>query len=780
MATFLCTLGRFALRRRRLVVLLWVALLAAVGTAAVTASSPATNAVNVPGTEAQKAFDLLEERFPDSHSDGATARVVFQAPFGERIKEPVHRRAVAKAVEGLRTGPGSRKVAAVSDPFRDGGVSADGTTAYTLVSYEAKATELADGDRRALRDAARRGRSAGLVVEIGGDAMDEQPSTGVTEVIGVAVASLVLAVTFGSLVAAGLPLLTAVVGVGITVAGITALTGPLGLGSSTPILAMMLGLAVGIDYAMFIVSRFRGELAAGRDRDDAIGHAVGTAGSAVVFAGLTVIIALVGLAVVDIPDMTKMGLAAAGAVAIAVVIAITLIPALLGFAGERVLAREKRPARRGRANGRRRADGQRRADARQRPVPETNAGTRWARYVLIHPIGVLLLGVLGLCAVAVPAASLELGMPDDGTAPGDSTRRKAYDMLAEGFGPGFNGPLIVTVDARGSRDPHVVADRVHRAVRRLDDVTSASAPVFNKAGDTATITVVPASAPTSTRTQDLVTALRGLAGDEVLVTGRTAMDIDVSRKLNDALVPYLALVVGLAFLLLTVVFRSLLVPLKAALGFLLSIVAALGVVVAVFQWGWLAGLFGIEETGPITSMMPIFVIGVVFGLAMDYEVFLVTRMREAYVHGMRPAPALVAGFRHGARVVTAAAVIMISVFSGFVGSDQVMVKTIGFGLAVAVLFDAFVVRMAIVPALLALLDGKAWWLPKWLDRILPHVDVEGARLREPSAPAALALPAAPAATAVPAAPAVPVPVRTPSGRCSQSPGPDPGPRPSGA
>ncbi|WP_431046420.1 MMPL family transporter [Streptomyces sp. P1-3] len=775
MATFLSTLGRFAFRRRRLVVLLWVALLAAVGTAAVTASYPATNDVNVPGTEAQKAFDLLERRFPDSHSDGATARVVFQAPFGEKIEDPEHRRGVAKVVQGLRTGPGSGKVASVSDPFRDGGVSEDGTTAYTLVSYEVKAVELADGDRHALKDAARRGRSAGLVVEIGGDAMDEQPSTGVTEVIGVGVAALVLAVTFGSLVAAGLPLLTAVVGVGVTVAGITALTGPLGLGSSTPILAMMLGLAVGIDYAMFIVSRFRGELAAGRERDDAIGHAVGTAGSAVVFAGLTVIIALVGLSVVDIPDLTKMGLAGAGAVAVAVVIALTLIPALLGFAGDRVLARDRRPGRRGRAergkpsaHGRRtgrerRPDGAGRPDGGRVAVPETNTGTRWARYVLVRPVGVLLLSVLGLCAVAIPAASLELGMPDDGTAPGDSTRRKAYDMLAEGFGPGFNGPLIVAVDAKGSRDPKAVAGRVHRAVKRLDDVTSASAPAFNKAGDTATITVVPASAPTSTTTQDLVAALRGLAGDEVLVTGRTAMDIDMSRKLNDALVPYLALVVGLAFVLLTVVFRSVLVPLKAALGFLLSVVATLGVIVAVFQWGWLGALFGVEETGPITSTMPIFVIGVVFGLAMDYEVFLVTRMREAYVHGMRPAPSLVAGFRHGARVVTAAAVIMISVFSGFVGSDEVMVKTIGFGLAVAVFFDAFVVRMAIVPALLALLDGKAWWLPKWLDRILPDVDVEGARLSEPPR--------------TPAAPGLPL---TSAGRCPHGSGPEPGPRPSGA
>ncbi|CAM5250862.1 Membrane protein OS=Streptomyces antimycoticus OX=68175 GN=SSPO_042330 PE=4 SV=1 [Streptomyces antimycoticus] len=296
---------------------------------------------------------------------------------------------------------------------------------------------------------------------------------------------------------------------------------------------------------------------------------------------------------------------------------------------------------------------------------------------------------------------------------------------------------MVVVDAKGSDDAKGAAEQVRKTITGLDGVAGVSPATFNKAGDTATLTVISKYKPSSIDTENLVGDIRDEAsgfkadtGAEVLVTGQTGMNIDISQKLNDALVPYLVLVVGLAFLLLMVVFRSVLVPLKAALGFLLSVVAALGAVVAVFQWGWLADVFGVEETGPIMSMMPIFMIGVVFGLAMDYEVFLVTRMREAYVHGERPGQAVVTGFRHGARVVTAAAVIMISVFAGFIGSSESMIKMIGFGLATAVLFDAFVVRMAIVPAVLALLGKAAWWLPRWLDRALPNVDVEGEGLRK--------------------------------------------------
>jgi RND superfamily putative drug exporter len=724
-ATFLYRIGRLSFRRRHFVALIWVALLTLAGVGAATAPPAGSTSFSIPGTEAQKAFDLLEERFPGASADGATARVVFKAPTGETMSDAGNKAAVRKTVRELSDGS---EVASVTDPYTANAVSKDGAIAYTQVKYDVSAMELEESTKDALQDAAQQAREAGLTVEIGGDALSTVPETGATEIIGIAIAAVVLVITFGSLVAAGLPLLTALIGVGIGVASITALANVLDLGSTTSTLAMMIGLAVGIDYALFIVSRYRAELAEGREREEAAGRAVGTAGSAVVFAGLTVVIALVGLAVVNIPMLTKMGVAAAGTVAIAVLIALTMIPALLGYAGRKV-----RPA----GEKSRLLGGGRSAAKPAKP----NLGTRWANFVVRRPLAVLLLGVVGLGAAAVPAASLELGLPDEGSQPTSTTQRRAYDLLSEGFGPGFNGPLMVVVDAKASDAPKAAFTDVVDEIKGLKDVAAVTPPVPNKAGDTATITVVPQSKPSSVTTEDLVHSIRdagaGIKADtgaSVLVTGSTAMNIDVSQKLNDALLPYLVLVVGLAFLLLIVVFRSVLVPLKAALGFLLSVLAALGAVVAVFQWGWLANLMGVEETGPVMSMMPIFMVGVVFGLAMDYEVFLVTRMREAYVHGESPAQAVVTGFRHGARVVTAAAVIMMAVFAGFIGSSEAMVKMIGFGLAIAVFFDAFIVRMALVPAVLALLGRRAWWLPNWLDRALPNVDVEGEGLRAQADP----------------------------------------------
>ncbi|MFD3977536.1 MMPL family transporter [Streptomyces griseus] len=718
MATFLYKLGRLTFRRRRFVALIWVALLAVAGIGAATAPAATSSSFSIPGTEAQRAFDLLDQRNPGTSADGATARVVFKAPGDEKVTDPANKSEITGIVKKLQSG--SDQIASVFDPFEQQAVSQDGSTAYISVSYKVNSMELTDGTRDSLEDVGKDAQQNGMKVEIGGDALQVMPHTGTAEIIGVVIAAIVLVITFGSLVAAGLPLVTALVGVGIGVSTITALANVLDLGSTTSILAMMIGLAVGIDYALFIVSRYRAELAEGREHEEAAGRAVGTAGSAVVFAGLTVVIALVGLAVVNIPMLTKMGFAAAGTVAIAVLIALTLVPAALGFAGKRVMGRKARKA----------------AEAEKRPEAKPNMGTRWARFVLRKPVWVMLVGVLGLGIIAVPAASLEMGLPDDGAQPKSTTQRQAYDMLSDGFGPGFNGPLLAVVDTKNSSDGKAAADRVAEEIESIG-VSAVIPPVFNKAGDTATITVIPKDRPSSHATEEVVHDIRDAGRDikadtgaEVLVTGATAMNIDFSQKMNDALLPYLALVVGLAFLLLMLVFRSILVPLKAALGFLLSVVAALGAVVAVFQWGWLGSLFGVEQTGPIMSMMPIFMVGVVFGLAMDYEVFLVTRMREAYVHGESPGQAVVTGFQHGARVVTAAAVIMMAVFSGFIGSSEQMIKMIGFSLAIAVFFDAFVVRMAIVPAVLALLGKRAWWLPRWLDRALPNVDVEGEKLQK--------------------------------------------------
>ncbi|MFJ2863501.1 MMPL family transporter [Kitasatospora sp. NPDC087314] len=714
MATFLYRLGRLAFARRRLVTLLWVAVLAVCGVLAAKAPAAPDDGFAMPGTEAQKAFDLMNERFPGGHADGASARLVFVAPSGQKITAAPNEQAVERTVAELAHG---EEVTGAVSPFKAGAVSKDGTTAYATVSYSVKAGELSKGATDALEQAAQHGRDAGLKVEVGGNALMAKPEAGgSSEMVGMALSAVVLVITFGSLVAAGLPLLTAVIGVGLGMALITALGSTLGLSSTTGTLAMMLGLAVGIDYAVFIVSRYRAELAEGRTPQEAAGRAVGTAGSAVVFAGLTVVIALAGLSVVGIPILAKMGMAAAGTVVIAVLVALTLVPALLGFIGRRVLPRKAR-------NG------------VVRPKKE-NGGSRWARFVLRRPLAVLLGAVIGLGVLAAPALDLRLGLPGDESKPTSTTQRRAYDLLSEGFGPGFNGPLTVMVDAKGTPDPKAAAGEVAKTVSGLPGVVSVTPPMFNKAGDTALLNAVPATGPSAAETKDLVQTIRGHAaglktatGATILVSGTTAMNIDVSQKLTDALVPYLAVVVGLAVVLLLVVFRSVLVPLKAALGFLLSVAAALGAVVAVFQWGWLANLIGVEQTGPVMSMMPIFMVGVVFGLAMDYEVFLVTRIREGFVHGEQPREAIVTGFRHNARVVTAAAFIMIAVFAGFIGMGEPMIKMMGLGLAAAVAFDAFVVRMTIVPAVLALLGRHAWWLPRWLDRLIPDIDVEGSKLQ---------------------------------------------------
>ncbi|MDX2970353.1 MMPL family transporter [Kribbella solani] len=726
MATYLYRLGRFAFRRRRLVILIWLGLLAAGVTGAVTLSGPTAAGFSIPGTESQRAADLLHDRFPQAGADSASARIVFQAPPGQKLAGNPQ---VQQTLARLTTAP---QVAHVIDPFAAKAVSPDGRTGYAQVTYTVRAAEITPEAKDAVDAAIAPARASGLTVEYGGEALQPSGAQHLTEVIGIGVAAVVLLITFGSLVAAGLPLLSAIIGVGIGVTAISAASGFVDIGSGTSILALMIGLAVSIDYALFIMMRYRHELSTGLEPEEATGRAVGTAGSAVVFAGMTVVIALAGLFVVGIPFLTQMGLAAAFTVIIAVGIALTLLPAMLGFAGPKVfsgrLGKLVAARRTGRAGT---ADGE--APAR---VP---AGRRWVRFVTKRPLVVLLVTVIGLGIVAIPATDLKLGLPNDSSAAPDSTQRKAYDLLTEGFGQGFNGPLIVVVDAGNTPSPQNAASTTAAAIRTLPDVKLVSPPRFNPAGNTALLTVIPDSGPSATQTSDLVKSIRALPqhdGAEVAVTGATAISIDISDKLGSALLPYLTLIVGLAFLLLTLVFRSLLVPLKATLGFLLSVAATFGALVAVFQWGWFADLFGIAgQTGPIISMLPIFLIGVVFGLAMDYQIFLVTRMREEHVHGAEPQAAVVDGFSHGARVVTAAAVIMTAVFSGFILSDQTLIREMGFGLALAVLIDAFVVRMTVVPAVMALLGKRAWSLPRWLDRILPRVDVEGDSLRtRPPAP----------------------------------------------
>ncbi|GAA1016410.1 membrane protein [Acrocarpospora pleiomorpha] len=718
MAAFLYRLGRLAFRRRWYVVLVWVAVLGGVGFASAAASELPDDTGSMPGIEAQNALALMRQRFP-GNVERATARVVFVVPAGEKVTDAGNRAIIDGLVGEVSRGG---QVAGVVSPFQARAVNEDGSTAYATVTYAAASGDLTDATKDHLRAAVDRARAAGLTVDVGGPVLASEPEVGgLSELVGVALAALVLLITFGSLAAAGLPLVTAVLGVGVSMLTIFTVGGVFGLSATSSTLASMLGLAVGIDYALFVVSRYREERAKGHPPQEAAGLAVGTAGSAVVFAGLTVIVALAGLAVAGIPAAGKMGVAAAGAVVVAVLIALTLVPALLGFWPDAVLARRVRTG-----GTRKEAD---------------NAGTRWARFVLRRPVLVLLGSVVSLAVLAVPVADLQLGMPGDEAKSTATTERRAYDELADGFGPGFNGPLTIVVDAQGAGDPRVAVRTIAAKIAGTPGVVSVSPARFNPAGDTALFTATPSTAPTSEQTKDVVRIIRGErpatsgTGATFLVTGTTAVNIDVARKVQDALIPYLAIVLGLAFLLLLVIFRSVIVPLKAVFGFLLSVLASLGAVVAVFQWGWGAGLIGLQQTGPIISMMPIVLVGMIFGLAMDYEVFLVTRMREAYIHGESAGQAVVTGFRHSARVVVAAALIMIAVFSGFVGADLPMIKMIGFSLAAAVLFDAFVVRMALVPALLALLGRRAWSLPRWLDRLLPRVDVEGEALSRTWPPA---------------------------------------------
>ncbi|GAB3496943.1 MMPL family transporter [Amycolatopsis cihanbeyliensis] len=714
MATFLYRLGRLSFRRRKLVAGIWIAILAVFGMGAVTLSGQLSNSISIPGTESQQAIDHLSERFPQAAAGGGTARVVMAAPEGETFADPANRAAAEQVVNQLRGAP---EVANVADPFQAKAVSPDGSVALAQVSYEVMGFELSEADRDALMAAADPGRAAGLQVEFGGDAVQGMPETQATEVLGVAVAAVVLLITFGSLIAAGLPLLTALVGVGIGMAGVMITSGFTELNSNTPILALMIGLAVGIDYALFIVSRYRHELSLGRDPEQAAGRAAGTAGSAVVFAGLTVIIALAGLVVVGIPFLGEMGIAAAVTVAIAVLIALTLLPAVLGFAGKRVLGG--------------RIPGLRNREHSDKPT----LGRRWATLVARRRVPVLLAALAGLVVVAIPATDMQLGLPNDSNAAPESTRHKAYELVSQSFGEGANGPLTVVVDTGEDAGAQQAALQAAQRINGLDDVATVAPPTVNPQGNTALLSVIPQSGPSSQATEDLVAAIRDQAGPlrsatgaDLSVTGQTAMNIDVSEKLADALLPYLALIVGLAFLLLMLVFRSIIVPLKATIGFLGSVAATFGAVVAVFQWGWLNDLLGVDSTGPIMSMLPILLIGVLFGLAMDYQVFLVTRMREEHVHGAEPNQAMITGFRHGSRVVVAAALIMISVFAGFVLADQALIQSIGFALAFGVAVDAFVIRMTVVPAVMSLLGRGAWWIPGWLDRLLPNVDVEGEKL----------------------------------------------------
>ncbi|KRA25017.1 RND transporter [Microbacterium sp. Root61] len=601
-------------------------------------------------------------------------------------------------------------------------VSADGATAIVNVQFTEPRLELDQASKDAVIEHFESEPIDGVEVAFSTDISQGIPEIlGVGEVIGVALAAVVLIVVLGSLLAASFPIITALVGVAIGAMATLAFSGVVQMASVTPILGVMLGLAVGIDYSLFILYRHRKQLLQGADVVESIGLANGTAGNAVVFAGTTVIVALLALNITGIPFLGLMGTAGAVSVAVAVLIAISLTPALLGLAKSRVLGK--------------------RARERAAAAAAVDTTTPRARGQAIKPMSTLrsiltvIVATIALLVVAIPAMSMRLGLPDGGSESADSAAYRAFTLTEESFGAGVNGPLLITAALPGGLDDDQVLNHqllVARELAAMDDVIAVAPIAVSDDNRLAAFQVVPAEGPNSTSTEALVRELRELppiAEDITLgVAGQAAINIDISEGLANVLPLYLLVVVGLSFLIMVMVFRSLLVPLIATAGFVLSLFATYGAVTAVFQWGWLGDLLGVHNPGPILSFLPVILVGILFGLAMDYQLFLTTGMREAWAHGAPARHAVAQGFRAGRTVVTAAALIMIAVFSGFITSESVIIKSMGLGLALGVLFDAFIVRMLLIPALMHLLGESAWWLPKWLDRIIPNVDVEGSAL----------------------------------------------------
>jgi RND superfamily putative drug exporter len=722
MATLLYRLGRFSYRRSWTVIGVWLLLFVGILGGGIALGGQTQESFVIPGTESQNALDRLEAVFPSVA--GASAQAVVEVPAGASVDSPVYKAAIEKMDTQIAAIHGIDSVVSPFSQYAGNSITKNDRMALSQIQFAGASTDVKPATLTALKDTAKIGENAGMTVAFGGQVFsDNSFGITITEVFGVIFAGIVLLITFGSLIAAGMPLLSALVGVGIVTGGITGLSAFTTVSSSAPLLALMIGLAVGIDYSLFILSRHRTQLANGEDPEESAATAVGTAGSAVVFAGVTVIIALLGLLVVNIPFLSVMGVGAAFAVLLAIGVATTLVPALLGLAKGRL-----RPKPGSRAFKRATVH-----NAGSKPT----LGLRWVRGVMKRPVLAALSVVVVLGVLAIPALRLDLNLPDGGSEPKGSTQRQAYDMIADGFGPGYNGPLIVAVDITQTTDVETDLKGIAAELKTLKDVSYVSQGVPDAGLDTAIIQVTPSSSPTATETKQLVQSIRDIAPSlkdkydtPISVTGATAVSIDISNRLSGALIPFGAIVVGLSIILLMMVFRSVLVPIKAAVGFLLSVLASFGVVVAVFQWGWLGSVFGVTDPGPILSFMPILLMAVLFGLAMDYEVFLVSGMREAFVRTGDAKKAVEVGFANGARVVTAAAMIMFFVFIAFVPGGSSTIKPIALGLATGVAFDAFLVRMTLVPAIMTLLGRAAWWMPKWLQRLLPNMDIEGEHLRQ--------------------------------------------------
>ena len=717
MSSLLYSLGHWAFKARRLVLIGWLIVLVAIGGSAAVFSKGLDNGISIPGTESQAALDSLSTTFPQV--SGASAQIIVVAADGQLITDPEYKDALNSVADEMTKLP---QIENVTSPFNErinGAISENDKAGLLSVQFDGATSTITPASLSELEAATEqlsKDLPAGSTVSLGGQIYSQSmPTITPTELIGVGIALVVLIITFGSFLAAGMPLLTALLGVGISISLIFVATAFAKVTSTTPMLALMLGLAVGIDYALFIISRHQDELRKGDTPAEAAARANGTAGSAVIFAGLTVMIALLGLGIAGIPFLTTMGVAAAVGVGVSVLISITLIPALLGFAGERLRPKKKKT---------------KKEEAASHKPNRFFLG--WVKAVTRFPIVTILAVVAAITIVALPALNLRLALPDAGSNSLEDRSRITYDLVAENFGEGFNGPLLVTGTIVTSTDPLGLMDDLKSELEKIPGVAAVPLATPNMTADTGIIQVIPEGAPDSPETKALVQAIRDKHdyfqqkyGVDLSVTGFTASGIDISTLLGNALLPFGIVVVGLSLILLTMVFRSIWVPIKAAVGYLFSVVAAFGVVTLVLQEGVGAEFFHVDKPGPVISFMPILVMGILFGLAMDYEVFLVARMREDYVHSGKARKSIITGFVGSAKVVTAAAVIMFAVFAAFVPEGDGSLKAIALALAVGIFVDAFIVRMTFVPAVLQLLGDKAWYIPKWLDRVLPHFDVEG-------------------------------------------------------
>jgi RND superfamily putative drug exporter len=719
MSKYLYRLAQFAFRRRRAVLAVWLIAAVAAIAAAQATGGKTNDSFTIPGTEAQNAANVLTAKLPAF--SGGQSTIVFATHGGAKVTDPARSAAIERALTALK---GTPQLTSVVDPFQSHLVAPNGQVALAQLQWSATPINVSNANLQAVKHAMVPVQADGVEVEYNGSVYPgwHQKVSETPELVGLIIAFFILMVTFGAFAAAGMPILGAIVGVVTTLMGITAVASVMSIASASTTVALMLGLSCGIDYGVFILSRHRANLLRGLTPEESVPLAMGTAGSAVVFAALTVIIALCGLAVVGIPFLTVMGVAAAASVAVALLIALTLVPAILGFAGTKVASFARLPGLGARAE---------RTARRSATDPDSTAGAGWGRFVVRHRVPVLLGGVALLGVLAIPATQTHLGLPGAASQSKATTERKAYDLTTSAFGPGFNGALLIVAQ---HVDSPAVTQQIAASLARTPDVAQVT-PVASQNG-VSLIKLVPKSGPNDSATARLVHTLRnqrasieGGTGAQILVGGTTASNIDVSAKLSAALPTFLIVVVGLALLLLTFAFRTILVPLKSILGFLLSMAAALGAQVAMFQWGWGQRLFGITPSETI-SFLPIVMLAIIFGLSSDYEVFVVSRIKEEYTKHGDARRAVERGAGLSARVVTAAALIMFSIFVAFMFSQDPTIKAIGFSFAIGVFLDAFVVRLTLVPAVMAIIGSSIWYAPPWFEKYIPDPDIEGKRLAD--------------------------------------------------